>query len=342
MRRIIKVKYHLLILIIEITILLLALFLAYNFISMPSKKTTFYLKDNTLETLLNTLDKEGYPTYAIDKYVLKYITLPKKGWYSLDGDKKGRFQFFKSLYTKKSKTMHIKIYAGETSWELTQRLANDLKLNAQRLLKSYKSQSVYDEADIFSGQYELARDVDENTSITFLLEQSHNILDHFIEKNYHKEPKLLEIKILLIIASIIQKESNSIEEMPLIASVIYNRINKNMKLQMDGTLNYGKYAHTIVTPERIKTDESEYNTYKHKGIPPSPLGTVSIEALEAAYHPKISNYLFFMLKKDGSHQFAETYKEHLKNVRAFKSKSNDNNQSKIKILKHLKKSKVSS
>ena len=336
MRRAIKVKYHLLVLIIEITILLLALLLAYNFISMPSKKTTFYLKDNTLPTLLNTLDKQGYPTYTIDKYVLKYMTRPKKGWYSLKGEKEGRFQFFKSLYMKKAKTMHIKIYAGETAVELTQRLANDMKLNAQKLLKAYEAQSIYKEADIFSGQYTLARDADANTSIDFLFEQSHTILDHFIKKNYHKKPKLIEIKILLIIASIIQKESNSIEEMPLISSVIYNRINKNMKLQMDGTLNYGKYAHSIVTPERIRTDESEYNTYKHKGIPPAPLGTVSIEALEAAYHPAASHYLFFMLRKDGSHQFAQTYEEHLKNIRAFKSKNHDNNQSKAEDINNSK------
>ena len=269
------------------------------------------------------------------------MTLPQKGWYSLEGKKEGRFQFFKSLYTKKSKTMHIKIYAGETALELTQRLANDLKLNAQDLLKAYKAQSLYDEADIFAGRYTLARDADANTSINFLFQESYKVLDSFIEKNYHKKPTSIEIEILFIIASIIQKESNSIDEMPLISSVIYNRINKNMKLQMDGTLNYGKYAHTIVTPERIKTDESEYNTYKHKGIPPAPLGTVSIEALEAAYHPAVSHYLFFMLKKDGSHQFAETYREHLKNVRAFKSKSNDNNQSKTYIIEPMKKSKVS-
>jgi UPF0755 protein len=127
-------------------------------------------------------------------------------------------------------------------------------------------------------------------------------------------------------ASIIQKESNSVKEMPLISSVIYNRLEKNMRLQMDGTLNYGKYAHTIVTPERIRTDESLYNTYKHKGLPPAPLSTVSIEALESAYSPKSSDYLFFMLNKDGSHNFAATYAEHLVNIRAFRTKANENNE----------------
>ena len=332
-RIMLKLKYYLLALNIEIILLILSLLITYNFISMPAKKITFYLSDNNITTLLKTLNQVGYNTYDIDKYLLKFITLPKRGWYTLEAEKVGRLQFFKSLHNKRAKTMHINIYAGETAQELTQRLANDMKLDADKLLKAYTAQSIYEQADIFSGQYTLARDADANTSMDFLFKKSHKILNQFIDKYYYKKPNTLEIKALLIVASIIQKESNSIEEMPLIASVIYNRLEKHMKLQMDGTLNYGKFAHTIITPERIKTDESAYNTYKHKGIPPAPLGTVSIKAVEAAYHPARSKYLFFMLKKDGSHHFAQTYEEHLKNIHAFKSKSKENNISKIKSQK---------
>ena len=116
----------------------------------------------------------------------------------------------------------------------------------------------------------------------------------------------------------IQKESNSIEEMPLISSVIYNRLEKGMRLQMDGTLNYGPYAHTIVTPERIQSDESEYNTYKHKGLPPHPLSTVTLDALKATMEPTKSNYIFFMLNENGTHNFTTTYDQHLENIRAFR------------------------
>ena len=328
MREFIKTKYYLFVFIAEIILLLLLLPVAYNSISMPSAKTTFYLKESTIPTLLETLQKLGYPTYTIDKYVLEYMTLPPKGWYRLDGKEEGRFQFFKSLHTKKLKTMHIRIYAGETAVELTKRLANDMKLNAEELLKAYRVRSLYEEADIISGEYEVPREADENDTIDFLFGQSRSILNTFIESNYPKEPETEEIRVLLIIASIIQKESNDAKEMPFISSVIYNRMHKNMKLQMDGTLNYGKYAHTVITPERIRSDDSAYNTYRHKGIPPAPLGTVSIEALRAAYYPEAGDYLFFMLQKDGTHRFAQTYKEHLENIRAFKSKTNDANQSK--------------
>jgi UPF0755 protein len=107
--------------------------------------------------------------------------------------------------------------------------------------------------------------------------------------------------------------------MPVIASVIYNRLEKGMKLQMDGTLNYGDYSHQVVTPERIKTDTSFYNTYKYKGLPPAPLATVSMQALKAAMFPAETDYLFFMLNKDGSHNFSKTYEEHLAHLRAFRA-----------------------
>jgi UPF0755 protein len=92
-----------------------------------------------------------------------------------------------------------------------------------------------------------------------------------------------------------------------------------MKLQMDSTLNYGCYTHVIVTPNRIKSDHTYFNTYKYKGLPPYPLGTVTIEALEAAMMPKESRYLFFMLTPGGEHDFSVTYEEHLKKIRIFRA-----------------------
>lgn len=87
---------------------------------------------------------------------------------------------------------------------------------------------------------------------------------------------------------------------------------------MDSTLNYGKYSHTVITPERIKEEKSLFNTYKYKGLPPHALGTMSIDALKAASKSQKGDYLYFMLNKEGKHDFTQTYEEHLKNVKAFK------------------------
>lgn len=328
MKRIIKLKYRIVVLFIEIFTFILIAFLAYNFVVTPKGKKTFYLHSSDIETLSSTLEKNGYKIFFIDKLLMKFIALPKKGWYSIKDKNKGRFFFFDDLYTQKipsDKLMNIKVFAGETKEELSKRIANDMKLDKQKLLQQYKYLSRFEEGDILAGKYTVAREADNNTTMDYLFQTSNDNFEKFSKTYCQKYPDFYELKVLIIIASIIQKESNAIDEMPLISSVIYNRLEKNMRLQMDGTLNYGKYAHTIVTPERIKTDISPYNTYKYKGLPPAPLSSVSLDALKAAYNPKSSNYIFFMLTKDGTHTFADTYEEHLKNIRTFRKSQEDKN-----------------
>ena len=288
---------------------------------MPVNKgtKTFYMPSSDINNVIQTLRTNGYEVTAIDKWMLSFTQVPKEGWYSVEHNPDGRFTFFKNFYKQKTdKTMEIVVYAGETKEELTSRLANDMKLDQTKLLDSYKTLAYFEEADVLAQRYTIARKANENTTMKYIFLDSRRKLYDFTQTYFKKAPDMFELKIIYTIASIIQKESNAIEEMPLISSVIYNRLEKGMRLQMDGTLNYGKYAHTIVSPERIKNDESAYNTYKHKGLPPHPLSTVTIEALKASIKPEKSNYIFFMLNKDGSHNFAATYKEHLANVRAFR------------------------
>ncbi len=117
------------------------------------------------------------------------------------------------------------------------------------------------------------------------------------------------------IASVIQKESANVEEMPLVSSVIFNRLNKGMKLQMDGTLNYGEFSHTKVTPERIREDTTVFNTYKNSDIPSIPVCNVSFDALRAAVFPAKTDYLYFMKSKEGTHDFSCNYSTHLTNIK---------------------------
>ena len=119
----------------------------------------------------------------------------------------------------------------------------------------------------------------------------------------------------IIIASIIQKEAANKDEMPIVSSVIYNRLKKDMKLQMDGSLNYGQYSHVKVTPQRIREDTSSYNTYLNKGLPPQPVCSVSKDAIIAAIFPKTTDYLYFVKNKNGTHTFSQNYEKHLENIR---------------------------
>jgi UPF0755 protein len=125
-------------------------------------------------------------------------------------------------------------------------------------------------------------------------------------------------KNVLIKASVVQKEAANKTEMPLVASVINNRLRIGMPLQMDGTLNYGRFSHIRVTPQRIKEDVTPYNTYKHKGLPQQPVCSVSKEAIVGVLNPAKTPYLYFMKQKNGAHAFSNSYKSHLQNIQNVK------------------------
>ena len=116
--------------------------------------------------------------------------------------------------------------------------------------------------------------------------------DNFTDDDYKK----------LIIASIVQREATDEKDMKLVASVIYNRLKRGMFLQMDSTRSL---------------DNKSFNTYLHKGLPPQPICNPAKEALEAAYNPAKSDYLYFISKKNGEMVFSKTLKEHNRNIRKY-------------------------
>lgn len=115
---------------------------------------------------------------------------------------------------------------------------------------------------------------------------------------------------LLIAASIIEKETAVPQERQLISGVLVNRLNKHMPLQMDPTVIYGLgTAYTGKLSHNDMQTDSPYNSYRYRGLPPTPIAMVSKDALDAASHPQLSDYLYFVAKGDGSHQFSETYQQ---------------------------------
>ncbi len=319
MKKILSDLYRNFVLYFKLYILLVLIPLTYNSIPINDGTKTFYIRSSNIDDVVKTLKTNGYEVTWMDKLMLRLRKTPDVGWYSVDPSEQGRFLFFQHLYQQKTdELMDVVVYAGETKEELTARLANDMKLDQEKLLNTYNTLARFKESDILAQRYTLARKADENTTMRYIFYRSREKLNQFVQEYFTETPKMIELKMVHIIASIIQKESNSIEEMPLISSVIHNRLKRGMRLQMDGTLNYGPYAHTFITPERIKSDESAYNTYKHYGLPPHPLSTVTLDALKASVKPTKSNYIFFMLNENGTHDFTVTYDEHLDNIRAFR------------------------
>src|SRR5262249_31121727 len=98
----------------------------------------------------------------------------------------------------------------------------------------------------------------------------------------------------------------------LIAGVFLNRLRAGMKLQTDTTIAYA-VGHKNVTAADTTVD-SPYNTYTHAGLPPTPIGSVSLDALDAVYNPTPNDYLFFIGGSDGKVYYAKTYAEHQANI----------------------------
>jgi UPF0755 protein len=121
---------------------------------------------------------------------------------------------------------------------------------------------------------------------------------------------------VVIIASLVEKEARTDSDRPMIAGVIENRLNRNMRLQIDATVNFALGSWRRLTYADYKFD-SIFNTYLHDGLPPGPICSPGLASLRAALDPQESSYLFYVHKGDGHHAFAETYADHLANVRAY-------------------------
>ncbi len=127
----------------------------------------------------------------------------------------------------------------------------------------------------------------------------------------------IPLEVALAVASLIQRETIGTEDMRLVSGIIWNRIFKNMNLQLDATLQYAKastYKSSPWWPQVIPSDKyikSPYNTYLHSGLPPTPISNPSIAAILAALNPIKTDCLFYFHDKHGDMHCASNYVEHV-------------------------------
>jgi UPF0755 protein len=131
----------------------------------------------------------------------------------------------------------------------------------------------------------------------------------------------LSVQTTVTMASIVEKETAVADERPLVASVYYNRLEKNIALDADPSIIYAELLAGTYTGALHHDDmrfNSPYNTYVHPGLPPGPIANPGKSALEAAMHPAQSDYFYFVADAAGHHRFARTMEEHNKNVDAYR------------------------
>ncbi|NQU17402.1 MAG: endolytic transglycosylase MltG [Candidatus Saganbacteria bacterium] len=121
---------------------------------------------------------------------------------------------------------------------------------------------------------------------------------------------------ILTLASIIEKEAQKAGERAIISSVYHNRLDIKMALDACPTIKYALNDPTKKVYKWQLNVKSPYNTYRNRGLPPGPICNPGMESIKAAIYPAKTNYLFFVAKKDGSHVFSKTLKEHNRARRA--------------------------
>ncbi|NLY04333.1 MAG: endolytic transglycosylase MltG [Campylobacter sp.] len=299
--------------IVDIIFILLLTFI-YDITSNVPFKGIINVPQGSATKIIAHFSKQNLNATPLDPRILSYIGIPQSGYIDLGNKDLTKIDFFYKLTTAKPDMVDITLIPGETTIMFLKELSKTKDLNLTILESEYNATAPFYEGFLIPETYHMARGLNEKSIISNLVKTSDEI-----HKNLAKEAGIKsKIEWLKVIskASVIQKEAADVSEMSIVSSVIDNRIKLGMKLQMDGTLNYGEFSHQRVTPERIRNDTTKFNTYIYEGLPQSPVCTVSTEAIKAALNPAQTKYLYFMRDiQTGKHVFTKTLKEHNEQVR---------------------------
>ena len=298
--------------IIFIIILILAGTAVYQF----SKKDKYNLvleidKDKPLKESLSALPVSNNPFF---KLYLKFKNNGrdiKAGIYELRG-KFNMIELVSMLESGKSKVFKFTIIEGNTVKNVIDKLVANEKGSRENFEKAFKEINFpYPTPDnnfegyLYPETYFIPDSYDEKAILNVFLKE---FLKKFPVENYADKDEFYQ---KLIMASILEREAAVESEKPLMASVFYNRIAKNMTLSADSTVNFVfNYEKKRIYYKDLEVD-SPYNTYKNKGLPPGPICNPTVSSVNAAYNPADTEYLFFVTKGGGEHFFSKTYKEHL-------------------------------
>lgn len=234
---------------------------------------------------------------------------------------------------KPEEMIRFTIPEGYTILQMAETISNESGLDAEEFVKLADQSTGWDvsivneipkdeelrhflEGYLFPATYEIPKDSTEQDVIQMMLAQMEKRLDEIPDWKNLLEQRGLTLHELLTVASLVEREVVVDKERALVAGVIYNRLEEDMKLEIDATVQY-----LLDKPkERLLYKDLEvdnpYNTYRNKGLPPGPISSPSIASIKAALNPEPSEYFFYVTKKDGTqeHLFAKTYKEHLQNI----------------------------
>jgi UPF0755 protein len=174
------------------------------------------------------------------------------------------------------------------------------------------------EGYLFPETYALSRHADASKLVALMVSRFEHVFTG--ELRQAAAARNLTVRQAVTLASIVEKETARADERPLVAAVYTTRLRIGMPLQCDPTVIYaltkaGRYAGNIHKDDL--SFDSPYNTYRYPGLPPGPIASPGRASLEAAVRPADADYLYFVSRNDGSHEFARTLDDHNRNVHKY-------------------------
>lgn len=287
----------------------------------------FIEKGQSYSQLYQELFKNMEVPKSLDIYLRKVVKLPqniKFGYYVADNITYR--EFISNIMSGIQSTVKVTIPEGFNLFDISNALDKagvvdkdeflNLVFNKEYIKKVTGEEHNSLEGFLFPGTYKFPKKYKSSGVVdTMYGNFKKNLPVNFKEKvtNYN-----LSVYEAIILASIVQKETYNILEAPVVASVYYNRLKINMILQADPTILYGKFLRgdfeIKISKKDLRDETNIYNTYKHKGLPVTPICNPSLIALESVANPAKTSYLYFVASKNGEHLFSETYDTHRRYV----------------------------
>ena len=255
----------------------------------------------------------------------------KAGTYSLTGVKTLQ-DLLDMINSGKEAQFSVKFIEGKTFKEWRKNLENAPHLKQTLQGKSDKeimalldipavAKAVYEWNNMDGWLYPDTYNYTPNSTDLELLKRSTTRLQKALDKAWNERDENLPLADpyqMLILASIVEKETGIAEERPQVASVFINRLKANMKLQTDPTVIYGMgESYTGNIRKKDLETINPYNTYMIEGLPPTPIAMVSESALQAVAHPAKTNFYYFVADGSGGHKFTRNLNEHNKAVQEY-------------------------
>ncbi|MDR2676905.1 MAG: endolytic transglycosylase MltG [Endomicrobium sp.] len=250
--------------------------------------------------------------------LVKIANLQKKfkaGIYNFS-KKDSIFKILRKLTTGPDDILRLTIPEGNTVKQTAEIISRVIDINKERFIKMAEDKNI--EGYLMPETYFITFGMNEEQLIKMMLSEFYKKIT---PQMYERAKKInINFKDIIIMASIIEKETVKNDEKPIIASIFYNRLNRNIKLQSCATV---LYAMGINKPKLTYKDikfNSQYNTYIHFGLPPGPICSPGIESIKAALYPSNTKNMFFVSEGYGRHLFAKNFEEHKKNISILKNK----------------------